>query len=115
MSIPFSQVVKLQSMEVRGPGDGSGPRRVKVFANSPSLGFDEAASNKPLQEFELGSEHRSGSKALELYFVKFQNVRSLQIFVEDNETGEEVTRVSKIAIFGSTVHTTNMCDFKKSG
>lgn len=115
LSIPFNQVVKLRSLELRAPGDGTGPRRLKIFTNSPHMGLDEAESAKPVEAFELGPEHRNGSKLLDLYFVKYQNVRSLQVFVESNEGGDELTRVSKLTVLGTPEHTTNMSDFKKSG
>ncbi len=115
LSIPFNQVVKLRSLELRGPGDGTGPRHLKIFTNSPHMGLDEADSTKPVEAFELGPEHRDGSQPLNLYFVKYQNVRSLQVFVESNEGGDDLTRISKLTVFGTPEHTTNMSDFKKSG
>ena len=115
LSIPFNQVVKLRALELRAPGDGTGPRRLKIFTNSPHMGLDEAESAKPVEAFDLGPEHRNGSKLLDLYFVKYQNVRSLQVFVESNEGGDELTRVSKLTVLGTPEHTTNMSDFKKSG
>lgn len=48
-----------------------------------------------------------------LKFVKFQNVRSLTIFIEDNQSDSEVTKVNKIALFGTTVETTDMKGLKK--
>ena len=108
-------MVKLRSLELRGPDDGTGPRRLKIFTNSPHMGLDEADSAKPVEAFELGPGHRNGSQPLDLYFVKYQNVRSLQVFVESNEGGDDLTRISKLAVFGTPEHTTNMSDFKKSG
>jgi hypothetical protein len=37
-----------------------------------------------------------------LKFVKFQSVTQLSIFIENNQGGEEITKVSKIALFGSS-------------
>ena len=108
-------MVKLRALELRAPGDGTGPRRLKIFTNSPHMGLDEAESAKPVEAFDLGPEHRNGSKLLDLYFVKYQNVRSLQVFVESNEGGDELTRVSKLTVLGTPEHTTSMSDFKKSG
>lgn len=45
--------------------------------------------------------------------MKFQNVQNIQIFVKDNQTGSEVTRIDHLAIFGSPISTTNMGEFKR--
>jgi hypothetical protein len=37
-----------------------------------------------------------------LKYVKFQRVTALSIFVENNQGGDDVTRIQKIAIFGQT-------------
>lgn len=36
-----------------------------------------------------------------------------QIFVKDNQTGTETTRINHLAIIGSTISMTNMSDFKR--
>ena len=51
---------------------------------------------------------------IDLYFVKFQRVKSLTFFIEDN-AGGDVTAIGGLQIMGRTVATTNMNDFKKQG
>jgi hypothetical protein len=46
--------------------------------------------------------------------VKFQRVKSLTFFIEDN-AGGDVTALGGLEIMGQTVATTNMNDFKKQG
>lgn len=48
-----------------------------------------------------------------LRYVKFQNVQNIQIFVKDNQSGSETTRIDHITIFGSPISTTNMGEFKR--
>jgi hypothetical protein len=48
----------------------------------------------------------AGEKVVELRYVKFQRVNSLQIFVVDNQEGGEVTRIDSLDIFGQTVEAT---------
>lgn len=48
-----------------------------------------------------------------LRFVKFQNVQNLQIFVKDNQTGSETTRIDHVVVIGTPVSTTNMGEFKR--
>ena len=38
---------------------------------------------------------------------------SFQLFIKDNQGGEEVTQVDYLGFIGSPVSTTNMADFKR--
>lgn len=110
--VPFNQVVKLHSLVIKGPGD-AGPKSVKLWSNRPSMGFSNTGDIPPSDSLQLTPEHLEQGKPWNLKYVKFQNVRSLTIFFEDNRGGEETTKISKIAIIGSTVETTNMSELKK--
>jgi hypothetical protein len=69
----------------------------------------------PEQSITLTSfDLQEGSDAIDLYFVKFQRVKSLTFFIEDN-VGGDVTALGGLQIMGRTVATTNMNDFKKQG
>ena len=48
-------------------------------------------------------------------FVKFQTVTHLTIFVEDNQGGEETTRVQRIQVLGLPQDTTDVSKIKKVG
>ena len=48
-----------------------------------------------------------------LRFVKFQNVKNLQIFFKDNQEGGEVTQVDYFSVIGTPIDTTNMGEFKR--
>lgn len=109
--IPFSQVVKLHSLVVKAPAE-DGPKTLKLYVNRQSMGFSNVADFPVTDTVVLSEEHLDGSQPLALKFVKFQNVRSLAIFVEDNQAGSDVTRLQKLAIFGSLVETTNMSKLK---
>jgi hypothetical protein len=37
----------------------------------------------------------------------------LQLFIKDNQGGEEVTRIGHLAFFGSPLEATKMSDFKR--
>ncbi|MCO5558900.1 hypothetical protein L7F22_012490 [Adiantum nelumboides] len=109
--LPFTQVIKLHTIIIMGPPD-EGPKTVKLFANRENMGFSNVSEFPPSDVVTLSSEDLKG-KPIPLKFVKFQNVRSLTIFIEDNQESTEVTKVSKIAFYGSTVETTNMKELKK--
>ncbi|CAJ2628553.1 PITH domain-containing protein At3g04780 [Trifolium pratense] len=109
--IPFTQVIKLYSIAFKGPED-EGPKTVKLFSNKEHMGFSNVNDYPPSDTVVLSPEHLQGKPVL-LKYVKFQNVRSLTIFIEDNQTGSEITKVQKIQLIGSTVETTDMKGLKK--
>ena len=56
------------------------PTSVKVFVNKTTLGFDDAESTTPTQEFTLSAEDfASGAAELKLKFHKFQRVTSVHV------------------------------------
>ncbi|KAJ4744593.1 PITH domain-containing protein 1 [Rhynchospora pubera] len=109
--IPFTQMIKLHSIVIKGPEE-EGPKTVKLFSNKEHMGFSNVGDYPPSDTVVLSDEQLKGQPVI-LKYVKFQNVRSLTIFVEDNQGGDDVTTVHKIALFGTTVDTTNMKDLKK--
>ncbi|GMJ11217.1 hypothetical protein like AT3G04780 [Hibiscus trionum] len=109
--IPFNQVIKLHSIVVMG-SEEDGPKTVKLFANREHMGFSNVSDFPPSDTAVLSPDNLKG-KPVVLKYVKFQNVRSLTIFIEDNQSGSEITKVQKIALYGSTVETTDMKGLKK--
>jgi hypothetical protein len=97
---------------IRGPADGTAPKKVKVFVNKPNLSFDNCGK-KATETVSLTAEQATGEDKIELDFTQFQNVRVISIFVDDNQGGGDVTNVSKIIVNGHPVHTTNMSELKK--
>lgn len=110
--LPFTQVVKLHTMVILGPPEEEGPKTVKLFANRQNMGFSNVSDFPASDVVTLSPENLQG-KPVPLKFVKFQNVRSLTVFIEDNQGSVDVTKVNKIAFYGSTVETTNMKELKK--
>ncbi|GAV90642.1 PITH domain-containing protein [Cephalotus follicularis] len=109
--IPFMQVVKLHSIAIIGPEE-EGPKTVKLYSNKEHMGFSNVSDYPPSDTAVLSTDNLKG-KPVVLKYVKFQNVRSLTIFVEENQSGSDVTKVQKIALFGTTVETTDMKSLKK--
>ncbi|CAI0432488.1 unnamed protein product [Linum tenue] len=110
--IPFLQVVKLHSLAVKGPEE-EGPKTVKLYSNREHMGFSNVNDFPPSDTVEFSAENIQAGKPVVLKYVKFQNVRSVTIFIEDNQSGGDVTKVQKIAFFGTTVETTDMKGLKK--
>lgn len=116
MTLSFSQPIKLHSIQVRAPKE-YGPKTLKLFLNQPSsLDFDKAESSEPVQQLEINPDDLvEEAKPVQVKYVKFQNVNSLTIFVKDNQTGKDTTRISQILLIGSPVAATNMNEFKRLG
>lgn len=53
-------MVKLSGLVIKAEARDSAPRTVKLFTNQPSLGFSEAASERPTQEFALSEDDLAG-------------------------------------------------------
>uniref|UniRef100_A0A1B6CN15 Thioredoxin domain-containing protein n=1 Tax=Clastoptera arizonana TaxID=38151 RepID=A0A1B6CN15_9HEMI len=112
LSFTFTQAVKIHSIKVKGPA-GNGPKTIKLFINQPNtLDFDSASVNQAVQEITLTENELQGIP-VGLRFVKFQNVQNLQIFIEDNQSAEDTTRIDYLQLIGTPIVTTNMNDFKR--
>ncbi|KAM7508508.1 hypothetical protein LguiA_018961 [Lonicera macranthoides] len=109
--IPFTTVIKLHSIVVEGPEE-EGPKTVKLYTNREHMGFSNVNDFPPSDTAVLTADNNKGTPVL-LKYVKFQNVRSLTIFIEDNQSGSELTKVKKIGLYGTTVETTDMKGLKK--
>jgi len=117
--VSFMEFVKVHSIKFtefnRGAEPENNPTVVKIFVNRCNLGFEDVDDVDPTQEFELGAEDlRESSDPCLLKFVKFQRVKSITLFIEDN-AGGDVSALGGLKFLGKTVSTTNMNDFKKQG
>jgi len=112
--ISFNQSVKIHSIELRGPKSNA-PKTVKLFINLPkTLDFSEAMQMEPMQQLDLSEKDVSTEAAINLRFVKFQNVQNIQVFVKDNQGNAETSRIDKLKFFGSPITaSTNMQNFQR--
>ncbi|PHU09995.1 PITH domain-containing protein [Capsicum chinense] len=116
--IPFNQVIKLHSIVIKGPEE-EGPKTVKLFSNKEHMGFSNVNDYPPSDTVVLSEDNLKilvdllQGKPVILKYVKFQNVRSVTIFIEDNQLDGETTKVEKIVLYGTTVETTDMKGLKK--
>ena len=89
---------------------GAIPSCIKLFTNRVSLGFGDAENLAPLQV--ISRDELLTNEVVPLRYVLFQNVVSLQIFVEDN-MGAEKTEIASVDILGTLGESMNMKEFKK--
>ncbi|KAI3381287.1 hypothetical protein SNEBB_005481 [Seison nebaliae] len=112
LTLSFTQAVKLHSFKINAPST-NGPKTIKIFLNQlKTLSFDDAENNKCVQEFTLTKESFEDELIL-VKFVKFQRVNSITIFIQDNLDDSDETQIDELTLFGTTVETTNMNDFKR--
>lgn len=79
INLTFTQHVKLHSILIKAPAD-KGPKTLKLFINQPrTLDFDAADSMECVQVLDLSAKDLSESTPVPLKYVKFQNVRNLQV------------------------------------
>eukprot|EP00928_Gymnodinium_smaydae_P086897 TRINITY_DN71299_c0_g1_i1.p1 TRINITY_DN71299_c0_g1~~TRINITY_DN71299_c0_g1_i1.p1 ORF type:complete len:164 (+),score=54.57 TRINITY_DN71299_c0_g1_i1:81-572(+) len=112
IKVTFRQPVKLTAISFSGKSeDETAPRTVKLFLGKDHIGFSEAETEEPTQQFELEAAQVDEPQPVPLRFVKFQNVTSIQIFVEDN-FGADLTTVQRIQFLGMEGNKMDMKDFK---
>merc|ERR1712183_578741 len=108
-----NQPVKIHSLRFKAPKD-KGPKNVRVFMNQPTtIDFDKADGMTSTQDIALTPAQLESGELIPLKFVKFQNVQNLQLFIRDNQAGDEITQLDYLGVIGTPIGTTNMNDFKR--
>ena len=91
------------------------PTGILLFVNRNNLGFEDIEDVDPTTSIELTSEDlKENADNILLQYVKYQRVKSITLFVEDNNGGE-ISSLGGLKFYGKPVATTNMADFKKQG
>lgn len=111
INIAFKSKVKLHSIAVCGPSDGRAPKKLRLFANRAQVSFDDVESMPAEDELELSPDELGDRR--EVKFVKFQSLDRLTIFIASNQGDEESSALSGLKLWGASVATTKMGDFKR--
>jgi hypothetical protein len=93
--VPFTGMVKLQSIYVRGLADDTCPSLLKVFVNTDHVDFDHAESTPPTQEWAL-PQSSSEIGEYRTKMSKFTSVRNITLYFPTNYGGD----VSKLLYIG---------------
>jgi len=118
IQVPFIEAVKLKAIRIRaeeGKGAGSAVRTVRIYVNNMNINFNDVDSIEPTDVIRLSASEASVGAQKDVKYVKFQNVRSLTLFVEDNQTDDDKTFLNNITFIGTVLAGTNMKDLKKTG
>jgi PITH domain len=97
--IPFTGSVKVTSMCVIGAGDAS-PLNVRAWVNRNDVDFDNCVDLAPAQSWQM-AVNGDGKIEYPTDPVKFQNIASLTLFVEDNHGGAEQTVLYYVGLKGN--------------
>ena len=109
LSIPFQSPVRLNGIKFTfGENAENVPALIKMFVNKVSLDFSDAEAIAPTQ---ILTREDLKSDIIPLKYVLFQNVFSIQIFVEENGGGE-ISEICGIEFFGTSCENMNMKEFK---
>ena len=112
--IPFMSTMKVHSVYITSLPPKSAdeddipmrPKTIQFYTNKAHvLGFDEAEDVEATQTIELNPkdwDETTGTAKIELRFVKFQNVKSLVMFVVDGDGDGEKVRVDRVRFIGDT-------------
>ena len=110
--IPFMSSMKVHSLHVTSLPDKDDsdapmrPKTLKIYVNRANiLGFDEAEDVEATQEITLNDrdwDEKTGTAKVELRFVKFQNVKSLVLFVIDGDGDGDKVRVDRLRFLGES-------------
>ncbi|KAJ9069763.1 hypothetical protein DSO57_1015259 [Entomophthora muscae] len=96
--VPFTGMVKLKSITLRGGVEGASPSLLKVFINREDIDFDSAESTTPTQEWEL-VDHPHDVVEYSTRLTKFNSVRNLTLYFPSN-FGSDTSILSFIAFKG---------------
>merc|ERR1712232_656466 len=108
IKIGFKLPVKLKAITFRGKTeDQTAPQAVKVFQGQKDIDFQEAEEGEPVQLLNLMASQVDACDPVALRFVKFQNVSTLQLFVQSN-FGADVTRIERLEFWGTPSETVDM-------
>ncbi|KAF9495018.1 DUF1000-domain-containing protein [Pleurotus eryngii] len=99
--IPFSQNVRIRSMILKIGRGESTPRRLRIYANHPTIvDFADAEETKPQLELSL-LEGEVSATEYPLRVAAFASINTLSLFFS-HAVGDEVSRVYYVGFKGDT-------------
>jgi len=119
LHVEFQEFIKVHSIKLTefnlGRDPSETPTIIKLYVNRCNMGFEDVEDVDPTQVLELtAADLKEDADPIKLKFVKFQRVKSITFFIEENDGGD-VSALGGLQFIGRTVATTNMKDFKKQG
>jgi hypothetical protein len=108
MIIPFHENVKIKSIrlyanESQSNDTQSAPKKIRIYANQPNVTFTDVDHTSATQEFSLTEAQVYNGVDLPLKLVKFNNIQSIAIFLENNQHTTPVTYLNAIEFYGTPI------------
>ncbi|PBP22656.1 thioredoxin [Diplocarpon rosae] len=110
--MPFQSTMKVHTLQITSLPPTSEdddvpmkPKTIQIYTNRAHiLGFEEADDIPATQSITLESKDwdETGTAAISLRFVKFQNVTSLVLFVVDGDGDGDKVRLDRVRIIGES-------------
>lgn len=78
----FIRTVRVRSIVLHTTNSSSGPKKIKLLTNKPSVGFEDvenAEEPQVSQTLELSEETIKEGKHIQLRYVRFQAVNTLHV------------------------------------
>ena len=105
INLGFTCPIKLHHLILKAFNDKSRPSIIKLFVNTKPLDFNECENDDAAQEILLKESDFTGE--IPLKFVKFQAVKTLTIFIAENE-GLDKTKIVRLGLFGNSEKETDV-------
>jgi len=104
ITVGFKRVSSIKTLKLLAPEDGSGPKVVKLYLNRANMSFSDTEELKPTQSFVLKPEDlKADSPALALDYQRFMKCDVLTIFIENNQGELDVTKLTRLILWGKKV------------
>jgi len=103
ITITFRRQVRIHSLKINAPNQGTSPKTLKLFANQSYMDFNNIHDTPPSQIINLTPKHFEPNQIVKLNSLKFAKVKSITVFVEDNQGGEKFTILEQIQFIGKPV------------
>jgi len=100
-TIRFSSLVDLSSIKLETTELVSAPKTIKLFMNRFNMDFDAAMDEPPREEIVVPKSHYLDQSTIKFSPLKWKQVSSLTLFVEDNWENTETTVLSFLQIIGT--------------
>jgi len=116
----FNEFVKIKGLKFTAYNVGNDPEmnpvKIHLHVNRNNLGFEDIEDVDPAQTITLTSaDLLESAPPIQLKYVKFQRVKSLTLFFEENAGDPDITALGALQIMGRTIMGTNMNELKKQG
>eukprot|EP00690_Seculamonas_sp_ecuadoriensis_P001504 EC814861.1.p1 GENE.EC814861.1~~EC814861.1.p1 ORF type:complete len:169 (+),score=78.07 EC814861.1:12-518(+) len=115
ISLPFISPVTINSIEIMSRRVADGPKDIRIFVDKGHIDFEDVHDVKPDCVVSLTKEQVTRGSPIPLDPFIFSRVRTLTIFVENNQSGSDTTMITSLNLNGAVIPFTNMRNLRRVG